>query len=280
MEVTRGDGSVIACEVVGEPGAPVVLYCHGLADTRLSTRWFAPAARELGLRVAGPDRPGIGGTGPRPLGRVADWAVDAALVLDALGGGPAAVLGVSGGGPYAAACAALLPGRVSRLTLVAPLGQPGWPASGMAAGQRVSLGVTRHVPGFGGWFLGRLAALARRSPRQFLRLATSELPARDKDALADPALRQDFLANYIESFRQGSGGVAQDLRLLTQPWGFRLESIGVPASIHHGDADTTVPLGHSELYAAHIPRSRLHVHPGEGHFSILTSPGTLRAVLA
>src|SRR5258707_5115419 len=175
MEVRRGDGSVIAVDAAGEQGATPLLFCHGLADSRLSARLFTHAARELGLRVVAPDRPGVGGTDPRRLRRLADWAEDAALVLDALRVDSAALLGISAGGPFAAACAARIPGRVRSLTLVSPLGPPGGPTPGMAPGQRLSLGVARHAPALRGWVLRRPAPLARRSPRAFPRLATHEL---------------------------------------------------------------------------------------------------------
>jgi len=280
MEVRRGDGSVIAVEVAGEQGAAPVLLCHGLADSRLSARLFTQAARELGLRIMAPDRPGTGGTDPRRLGRLADWVEDAALVLDGVRAEPAALLGISAGGPFAAACAARIPGRVRSLTLVCPLGPPGWPTRGMAPGERLSLAVARHAPAFGGWFLGRLAALARRSPRLFLRLAASELPGIDRRAIAQPGMREAFLAGYAEAFRRGSRGVAQDLRVLTRPWGFQLGSITVPASIHHGDADTTVPPRHARLYAEAIPGAQLQLYPGHGHFSILAAAREMLAPLA
>jgi pimeloyl-ACP methyl ester carboxylesterase len=280
MQVRRGDGSVIAVEVVGEPGAAPVLFCHGLADSRLSAYLFSQDARELGLRIVAPDRPGTGGTDRRHLGRLAEWADDAALVLDALGTESAALLGVSGGGPFAAACAARLPSRVRNLMLVSPLGLPGWPTSGMAPGERLSLEIARQAPAFGGWFLGCLATLARRSPRLFLRLATSELPGIDRSALEDPGLRDPFLANYLQAFRHGSWGVAQDLRVLTRPWGFELGSIEVPTSIHHGEADTTVPPEHAKLFAEAIPGAQLHLHPGHGHFSIIAAAREMLAALA
>src|SRR5258708_29600094 len=44
MEVRRGDGSVIAVEVAGGRDAAPGLVCPGLADSRLSACWFAPAA--------------------------------------------------------------------------------------------------------------------------------------------------------------------------------------------------------------------------------------------
>jgi pimeloyl-ACP methyl ester carboxylesterase len=280
VEVRRGDGSVISCEVVGDPDAAPVLLCHGLADSRLSAHMFTAVAGELGLRIIAPDRPGIGRTSPRHLPQLADWVPDAALVLDALDIDAAALIGVSAGGPFAAACAARLPGRVSRLTLISALGAPGWPTAGMAAGERLSLEAARRVPGFGGWFLGRLAALARASPELFLRLAASELPGIDRRALGQRAMRDPFLANYLEAFRQGSQGVGQDLRVLTQPWGFELGSIQAPALVCHGDADLTVPVQHVRLFAAAIPGAQLRVYPGHGHFSIFDAVQDMLAPLA
>ncbi|MEU4091197.1 alpha/beta fold hydrolase [Streptomyces sp. NPDC026673] len=280
VEVRRTDGGVIAVEVVGDPDAPAVLFCHGLADSRLSAYDFAGAARALGLRLIAPDRPGIGGTDARRLPRVVDWVAEAGLVLDALGVGSVALLGVSGGGAFAAACASELPHRVRGLLLIAPLGPPAWPTLGMAAGQRAALRIAGRAPAFGGWSLGLLATLARRAPGLFLRLATSEMPDGDRRALGRPDARAAFLANYLQAFRRGSRGVGQDLRVLTRPWGFDLATIGVPTSIHHGDADTTVPLQHARRFAAAIPGARLHVHSGQGHFSILSAPERMLAALA
>jgi pimeloyl-ACP methyl ester carboxylesterase len=198
-------------------------------------------------------------------------------VLEALRVDSVALLGVSGGGPFAAACAAAFPGCVRSLVLVSPLGLPWWPTHGMAAGERVSLALARQAPAFGGWFLGRLAVLARRSPGLFLALTATALPDIDSGTLGQSDARESFLSNYAEAFRRGSGGVAQDLRVLTRPWGFDLGRINVPTVICHGDADTTVPLRHARLYAEAVPGAKLQIHPGHGHFSIL---GTGREILA
>ena len=280
MDVRRGDGSVIAVEVVGDHDSRPVLLCHGLADSRLAAQWFGQAARELGLCVIAPDRPGTGGTDARRLSRVADWAEDASLVLDALRAESAALLGISGGGPFAAACAAKIPGRVRSLMLVSALGQPGWPSSGMAPGERLSLSLASHAPAFGGWSLGGLARLARRRPELFLRLAATAQPDADIRALQEPGMRDNFLTSYLEAFRRGSRGVAQDLRVLTRPWGFGLGCITAPTWVIHGDADSTVPVQHARLYARAIPGARLQIHSGHGHFSILSRPRDILAALA
>jgi pimeloyl-ACP methyl ester carboxylesterase len=125
--------------------------------------------------------------------------------------------------------------------------------------------------------MARLGVLAQRSPRLFFRLAETAMPDIDKRMLEDPRMRESFLVSYAEAFRHGSWGVAQDLRVLSRPWGFDLGSVTVPTVIHHGDADLTVPLRHSQLFAEEIPGARLEIHHGDGHFSIL---GTARDVLA
>jgi pimeloyl-ACP methyl ester carboxylesterase len=280
VEVRGEDGRVIAVEVVGDQDATPVLVCHGLADSRLAAQWLRPAAQELGLRLIAPDRPGIGGSDPRRLSQVADWAEDAAVVLDALHIDSAAVLGGSGGGPFAAACAARMPGRVRSLMLVAALGQPDWPIRGMAPAEQLSLTLARHAPEFAGWSLDRLAALARRRPQAFLRLAATAQPDADIRALQDPGMRESFLTSYIEAFRRGSFGVAQDLRVLTRPWGFDVSSVKAPTWVVHGDADTTVPVQHARLYAEAIPGAQLQIYPGDGHFSILSRPQEVLAPLA
>jgi pimeloyl-ACP methyl ester carboxylesterase len=280
VELRRNDGRMIALEVVGDRAAAPVLVCHGLADSRLAAQWLRPAAEELGLYLIAPDRPGIGGTDRRRLGQLGDWAEDAILILDALRVDSAALLGVSGGGPFAAACAARMPDRVRGLMLVAPLGSPDWPTSGMAPGERLSLALARRSPAFGGWGLDRLAGLARLRPELFLRLAATAQPAADIRALEVADLRESFLTSYLEAFRCGSWGVAQDLRLLTQPWDFDLGSIAAPTWLRHGDADTTVPLQHSRRYAEAIAGAELRIYPGQGHFSILSHPQDVLAELA
>jgi pimeloyl-ACP methyl ester carboxylesterase len=280
MELRSKDGRVITLEVVGDRNGKPVLLCHGLADSRLAAQPLQQVARELGLCIIAPDRPGIGGTDRRRLNQLADWAEDAADLLDALHIDATGLLGVSGGGPFAAACAARLPGRVRSLMLVAPLGLPGWPTNGMAPGERLSLLLASRAPEFGGWSLDRLAALARRRPQLFLRLAATAQPDADIRALEADGMREAFLTSYIEAFRGGSWGVAQDLRVLTRPWGFDLGAITAPTWVHHGDADITVPPQHARLYAEAIPGAQLQIHAGDGHFSILSQPADILAPLA
>ena len=271
VRVKRADGGVIACELVGDRAGAPLLVCHGLADSRLSASLLEEPARRLGLLVIAPDRPGIGLSEPRRLERVADWVDDARVVLDALDVETVGLLGISGGGPFAAACAAGLPDRVRALVLAAALGMAAWGTRQMAQGERFSLAVAARVPAFGGWFLERLSALAAVSPDLFFRIVTAEFPPVDREALRDAHQRAAFVEGFREAFRSGSEGVGQDLRLLTRAWGFDLGAIRSPTFVHHGEADTTVSLDHARHFAQEIPGAVLRVHPHHGHFSILNA---------
>ena len=68
------------------------------------------------MRLVVPNRPGIGGSAFLPNRRILDWFSDVLTLADTLGIERFAVAGVSGGGPYALACALSIP---QRLTAVA-----------------------------------------------------------------------------------------------------------------------------------------------------------------
>jgi pimeloyl-ACP methyl ester carboxylesterase len=139
----------------------------------------------------------------------------------------------------------------------------------MAAGERFALALATRRPSFGGWFLERLALVARRSPRLFFEIATVELPEVDRRALQRVEQRQAFIEGYMEAFRRGRAGVTQDLQLLTRRWDVDLDAVRAPTYVHHGDADTTVPPEHAQQFADAIPGACLRLHPGHGHFSLL-----------
>src|SRR5204862_12764 len=101
-----------------------VLFNPGFMACRLT----GPPGEGVNVRVVTPDRPGIGGSDPSPGRRVLDWADDVAALADRLELDRFAVLGHSGGGPFAAACAHRLPDRVSALGIAcgfAPMDRPG-----------------------------------------------------------------------------------------------------------------------------------------------------------
>ena len=122
------DGRRVAMASHGDPqGRPLFLF-HGVPGSRLGLHHTDGPAKERSVRVVCPDRPGVGRSDPHPERTILDYAADVKALADAMGFERFAVLGYSGGGPYALACGAKLPERVSAVGIMAgvgPLDRPG-----------------------------------------------------------------------------------------------------------------------------------------------------------
>lgn len=268
---TLADGRRLGFAEVGDPAGTPVVFCHGFPGSRLESRLVAAAALRAGARLVAPDRPGYGLSDPKPGRALPDFADDVTELAGVLGLDRFRVLGVSGGGPYALALARRLPERVEAVAVVCglgPLSRPEalaamhWPA-------RLGFGTARSSPRLNRLLFGEvLGRLMRLSPEIALALLTVRMPARDRQVLARPEVRAVIRAALWEGVRQGPGGPLLDMALYAREWPFDPAGITAPASFWHGEADATVPLSHTRLVAAALPEARVHIVPGEGHFSL------------
>lgn len=128
MIFTLSDGRRLSYEVFGDPAGFPVLSCHGGLLCRLDASAAGVAARELGVSLVSPDRPGVGFSDRSPGHTTLDWAGDAEALLDHLDVERFARMGWSLGGQYCVAVAFRMPERISRAAIVAgclPLDEPG-----------------------------------------------------------------------------------------------------------------------------------------------------------
>jgi pimeloyl-ACP methyl ester carboxylesterase len=270
-QITLSDGRRLAYAEYGDPAGKPLFYFHGWPSSRLEPISAGGLSSELGLRVIAPDRPGFGLSDFLPGRTIESWPGDVRQLTDHLGLERFGVLGVSGGGPYALACAARIPDRLSRALVVcslSPLEAPG-ALQGMARLNRWMLSVARRAP----WLASALARLClwwfwgkgdQVIPRQLERL----LPAADQLVLTRSDLRQALIASSREAFRDGVRGAAWEGILFSRPWGFRLEDIRVPVDLWHGERDIIVPCVMGRYLARKIPHCRASFYPEDGHFSL------------
>src|SRR5581483_781680 len=99
-----------------------LFYFHGHPGSRLEGRFAHRIAAENGLRVIALDRPGYGHSDFQVGRALTDWPADVVEAADLLHVGRFRVVGASGGGPYALACARLLPERVIQAAVVSGVG--------------------------------------------------------------------------------------------------------------------------------------------------------------
>jgi pimeloyl-ACP methyl ester carboxylesterase len=237
----------------------VVFWHHGTPNIGTPPAPLFPASDRLGIRWVSYDRPGYGGS-TRVVGRdLAVVAADVKWIADTLGIGRFAVMGHSGGGSHALACAALHPDRVSAVLSVSGLAPYG--AEGLD------------------WFAGM-----SRSGEEALRAAAAGLAEKERyeaSAEYDPEMfaQQDHAALEGEwswfgsvvhpAIESGPGGQIDDDIAYVTPWGCDPTEVTVPVLLLHGERDRVVPSSHGEWLARHCPRAELRLYPDDGHISVL-----------
>ncbi len=261
------DGRFLGYAEYGDPKGKPLFYFHGFPGSRLEARLAHDAASHTGVRVVALDRPGMGLSGFKRGRRMADWPADVAQAADALGIGRFTVMGLSGGGPYAAVCALMIPKRLTAAAIVsgvASFDSPG-ATEGMNRQNRLMFLLGRRLPWLARLPMWWLARQSRRNPERLLDQMRRSVAEPDKPYLDRPEIRDMFKADIVESFRQGSRGPAWELLLYSRPWGFRLEDISMPVHLWQGDADANVPVSMGHYQAQAIPNCHAAFYAGEGH---------------
>ena len=249
-------------------GAPLFFF-HGWPGSRLEGRLGDEAARASDVRLIAIDRPGMGLSAFQLRRTLVDWADDVVELAAALGLNSFGVLGISGGGPYAAACAWKLSDRLTGAGIVsglAPLDAPG-AIEGMGRLNRLSFQVAGRVGLLRRILMGATARSVRREPARVLERGVAT--AVDREYLGRPEVREILGESLSEAFRSGGRGPAWEMGLYARRWGFRLEDIRTRVDLWHGQADANAPITMGRYLAATIPECSATFFPGEGHLHFI-----------
>jgi pimeloyl-ACP methyl ester carboxylesterase len=261
-DLELGDGRTLHAYDTGADDADgrlAVFWHHGSPNIGAPPEPLFSDAERLGIRwVSYDDRPGYGGSTPRPDRDVASAAADASAVADVLGIERFAVMGHSGGGSHALACAALLPERVLGVVVVA--GMAPFSAEGLD-----------WFEGFGPAGVAELRAAAAGRAALEKHLAQSddepEFTPEDEAALAG---EWSWVLDVVRpALAGGMGGFIDDDLAGVGAWGFDPADIVAPALFLHGGRDRVVPAAHGEWLVRRCPSAQLWLYPEDGHISIL-----------
>ena len=268
------DGRLLGYAEHGDPQGQPVLYFNGFPGTRFEGKLISEAAARAGVRLIGLDRPGMGLSDFQPDRRMLDWPDDVIEFADALGLSQFSVVGVSGGGPFSAACAFKIPGRLRACGIIAGTG-PMHPASeDITRSNRVMGFVAQRLPllfrVLMWWSLGRFSQ-DRERLEAIIEKQMQRLPERDRQLFGRPEIRQLFVEEAAEAFRQGAKGPAWEGKLLFgDPWGFVPEDISMEeVHLWHGELDANVPVSMGRAMAERIPHCQARFYPDEAHLSLV-----------
>jgi pimeloyl-ACP methyl ester carboxylesterase len=205
---------------------------------------------------------------------VASAADDVAAIAKTLGLNRLSVWGISGGGPHALACAALLPGLV---VAAAVLASPApYPAEGLD-----------YFAGMGESNVVEISAAlkSREACEQVVEAEASGLLRADAETLVEAfhsllcpvdaaVLTQGFAQFVLRSVGEGIGerrdGWVDDEMAFTTPWGFELSQIRIPVLLMHGEHDQMVPFSHGKWLASKITNVEARLLPDDGHLTLST----------
>lgn len=269
----RFDGRGLTFECYGSPQPnATIFYLHGFPGSRLEAKLAHAQATSLGFRIVGIDRPGFGDSNSFSNRRLIDFPQDLERIANHLKIERFAIVACSGGVPYALACAAKYPERISACALVSglgPIAEAPDLLKSMHFFNRIMLTQALRTP----WFIEKivhgLALFLRLSPAMMVGWLKTVSPLPDKKILNRPEVAKLLEANFKLGLAGPPDGPAREVRTMIDPWGFALDKIQVPTHIWHGDADTYVPIQMSEYVAKKIPGCVYTAVPNMGHFLIV-----------
>jgi pimeloyl-ACP methyl ester carboxylesterase len=253
------EGRMLGYAEYGQPSGKALFY---FGASRLEARLLAEQAAQAGIRLIGIDRPGMGLSQFQPHRHLLDWPDDVVALADHLQIEHFAVMGHSGGGPYALVCAYKTPDRLTACGIVS-----GMEPLVVFFFQRFPWLLIPMTWGRGQFF--RNEAQARTSLMRF----TRHWPKPERDSLLIPDMSNTLVASQAEAFRQGARGLTYDIVLIEGlPWGFRLEDITFPKLfLWHGELDTDTPIAMGHTITERIAQCRATFYPSEGHISVLAN---------
>ena len=269
--MTLSDGRELAWLDTGDPAGPPVLVMHGSPGSRLQVSFDEEAIGASGVRFIAPDRPGYGHSTYQPRRTLAGWAADIEALADHLALSTFGVVGISGGGPHAAASAVLLADRITSAGLVSSVGPLDDPAlrGAMVGVNRGLTAMALRAPFLLRPIFSLQDIVTRRWPEAMLRAGVKLMPPSDANALARATVRDAFIRDARQASATAGRAAAQDFVLFAAGWGIRLEDAQVPVHVWHGTADKNVLPAHGRVLADRIPGAVLHEHEGEGHLLVV-----------
>lgn len=275
MELYRtADGRTIEYVDAGDPGGVPVVYLHGTPGTAQSVGLIDAAARRQGVRLVAASRPGYGQSSMTPPG-LTSVARDLGELVSALEVDEFALLGASGGGPFALATAAVLASRVSRVLVaagVAPVyvvAPDSLEEADVEALDLLSMGNADRAMAI------ELEAVRKdfdpimQVPLdEFASAMSGNAPPGEGYFDTRPLEERTLFFADLHRGLEGYDGFIRDNLSWLGPWDFDLGEVAAPVDLCYGAADRMSPSANGEWLASRLRSATLTVHPRATHGEI------------
>jgi len=257
------DGRRLGFGEYGHPDGKPVFFFHGTPGSRRMRHPDTGIAEKVGARIITIDRPGFGLSDPLPHRTLLDWPKDVVQLADHLKIDVFALIGFSGGGAYAAACAYQCADRIAAISLVSSVGPPETmnPPHSMILPLQLLFRTARLESPNPLFIASPIVHVMKLSFNFWYRRVANQLPECDREILLRPDISAVFQESISEAFRQGTLAFRTELRMLARKWDVPLGEIRTPVFLWHGTMD---PLSDGKLLADTFRECRSTLLP-EGH---------------
>ena len=270
---TLPSGRTLGYASYGSPSGPAIFFFHGFPSSRLEYPELHPVAQKLGVRIIAIDRPGMGLSSFQPNRKILDWPSDVDQLARHLKFSQYRVVGSSGGGPYAVACAKVLPrSKLLSVGVLAGLGPWEFGTKGMRIGGRALFNFLSWSPAANRWLWDWYAkcVIKIEGLEERLRREMRWLNERDRKIMAREDTVSAIAECFRESFRQGGQGNAHEAWLCTKSWGFDLKNVEFEGvKLWYGSEDRNTPPRMGWQMAERLPRAVMKEYQGDSHFTIV-----------
>lgn len=261
------DGRRMAWRQYGDANGKPVLVVHQGLGCSVLPRGTDALARDLGLRLICPERPGAGRSDPLPQFSYDGVAQDMAALIAELDLDRVQIASFMAGAPFALTAAARLGPRAHRVLLASARPSGVMPETDQDLGHKVVLFRRRILRN--AWVADMLFAMMRLqlNPRQverFVRAAASA-PSDAAYLKAHPGVLE-FIVDYVsESLAVTSRGIADEVKFAAKTPQLDLAGLAAPISVWHGADDPMTSAADVEAWLGGRVAD-VRVFAGTGHF--------------
>ena len=265
------DGRKLAFAEYGSGNGIPVFHFNGSGGSRLERPADLKILTDLGIRYISVDRPGHGNSSPKHDRELLEWPQDVACIADYLDIDKFHVLGWSGGGPHALACAYVMPQRVISGAIVSGLGPADRPDpyKGYRGFLKLLMILGRKYPKLVYVFRRLIAKKINKGSSKLGDQFIKSLPKVDQVPFENVSVKEMLIADITEGYKQGGDGPARDDVVINSPWRFDIRDIRTRFDIWQGDCDVNVPVNQGEYQDSLLPNSKLHILKNKGHMLLL-----------
>ncbi|MFC7371043.1 alpha/beta fold hydrolase [Fictibacillus iocasae] len=253
-------------------GLPVLLF-HGTPSSRVHPfiQLLEEMAKEMPfppIRIIAIERPGYGLSTPKQGRTIENVVTDTKLLLRYLKIDQFSTIGISGGAPYALACAADMPDRVQKVAVISGMGPLHVRELLLSHSKEDQIGFLSAFQSPDG--LRKFVQYAQKNPEAFVKSQYDQLHASEKKNMTKEIL--NIYTKTISEATRTPWGMIDDYKNFLTPWPFDPATLKTFVKLWHSDEDDSVPVNHARHMHRVIPNSEYTELKGLSHLASIFAP--------